>query len=291
MDQLIFILKAIVMGIVEGLTEFLPVSSTGHLIITQNLIGLPDDEFNRMFSVVIQLGAILAVLLLFWPRLWTRLVAFFRGEAVGRHFVRVWFLGSLPAVVFGLAWELADLDEWLFSVPTVALALLVGAFMLILFERRQRSGRPLLARSAAAGEGQAPAPLGDLDRISNRQALTVGLMQCLSLWPGFSRSAATIMGGWLAGFSTPLAADYSFFLAIPIMFGASGVKLVRFDYGGIAGYQLAALAVGFIVSFVVALLVVRAFLAFLRRHRLEAFAWYRIVVAAVLGLLLLLRVL
>ncbi|MDI9470022.1 MAG: undecaprenyl-diphosphate phosphatase [Bacillota bacterium] len=281
MFEVIYLLKSIVMGIVEGVTEFLPISSTGHLIISQSLLGLPADRFNAMFMVVIQLGAILAVLLLFWPRIWTKLGAFFRGQAEGRQFMRVWILGCLPAVVLGLGWEILDLDAWLFRIPVVAAAMIVGAVLLLVLERR--------APGSAAASGQPGAAVTTTDKvedISNRQALTVGLMQCLSLWPGFSRSAATIMGGWLAGFTTPLAADYSFFLAIPIMFGASGLKLVRFDFAGIAGYQIASLIVGFVVSFVVALLVVKAFLAFLHRHRLAVFAWYRIAVGALLILLL-----
>ncbi len=278
MFELFYLLKSIVMGIVEGITEFLPVSSTGHLIITQSLLGLPSDNFNAMFMVVIQLGAILAVLILFWPRIWTKLGAFFRGRAEGRQFMRVWILGCLPAVVMGLAWEILDLDVWLFRVPVVAAALIAGAILLLLLERR--APQPDAAEAKAGGSTER------VEDISSRQALTVGLMQCLSLWPGFSRSAATIMGGWLAGFTTPLAADYSFFLAIPIMFGASGLKLIRFDFAGIAGYQIASLIVGFVVSFVVALLVVRAFLAFLHRRRLAVFAWYRIAVGVLLVLLL-----
>lgn len=278
MFEFFYLLKSIVMGLVEGITEFLPVSSTGHLIITQSLLGLPSDNFNAMFMVVIQLGAILAVLILFWPRIWTKLGAFFRCRAEGRQFMRVWILGCLPAVVMGLAWEILDLDVWLFRVPVVAAALIAGAILLLLLERR--APQPDAAEAKAGGSTER------VEDISSRQALTVGLMQCLSLWPGFSRSAATIMGGWLAGFTTPLAADYSFFLAIPIMFGASGLKLIRFDFAGIAGYQIASLIVGFVVSFVVALLVVRAFLAFLHRRRLAVFAWYRIAVGVLLILLL-----
>ncbi|MDI9496869.1 MAG: undecaprenyl-diphosphate phosphatase [Bacillota bacterium] len=278
MFEFIYLLKSIVMGIVEGITEFLPVSSTGHLIIAQSMLGLPSDDFNAMFMVVIQLGAILAVLILFWPRIWAKLGAFFRGQAEGRQFMRVWILGCLPAVVLGLGWEILDLDAWLFRIPVVAAAMVAGAILLLFLERR--------APQPAAPEATAVVPTERVEDISSRQALTVGLMQCLSLWPGFSRSAATIMGGWIAGFTTPLAADYSFFLAIPIMFGASGLKLIRFDFTGIAGYQTASLIVGFVVSFVVALLVVRAFLAFLHRHRLAVFAWYRIAAGGLLILLL-----
>ncbi|NJP40148.1 undecaprenyl-diphosphate phosphatase [Oscillospiraceae bacterium HV4-5-C5C] len=282
MDGIIFVIKAIVMGIVEGLSEFLPISSTGHLIITQHLLGLPDDEFEKMFSVVIQLGAILAVLLLFWPRIWDRLKSLFRWEKSGRHFFLVWIIGCVPAVVLGLIYEVLNLDDYLFSVPTVTIALVIGALLMLWLEKRHDSG----SLSKAAGDWTQ-----DMQQITVRQAWVVGLMQCLSLWPGFSRSAATIMGGWVAGFSTPLAADYSFFLAIPIMFGASGLKLFTFSFKGITLSQVTALLLGFLVAFIVALLVVRAFMAFLHKHKLRGFAYYRLVLAVLLVVLMAAKVL
>lgn len=274
--DIIFIFKNIIMAIVEGITEFLPVSSTGHLIITQNVLGLPADEFNNMYSVVIQLAAILAVVILFWPRIWTKLRSFLRGEKEGRHFMFVWVLGCIPAVVLGLVYELLDLDTVLFTVPVVAVALVVGALAMLLLEKRYSAK---IERRVEVTE--------TMDEMSWKQALIVGFAQCASLWPGFSRSAATIMGGWMAGFSTPLAADYSFFLAIPIMFGASGLKLVRFSFADISNEQLWSLILGFVVSFLVALLVVKAFIAFLHKHKLSAFAWYRIALAVVLVILML----
>lgn len=278
--DLLFIFKNIIMAIVEGITEFLPVSSTGHLIISQNVLGLPADEFNNMYSVVIQLAAILAVVILFWSRIWTKLTSFFRGEKEGRHFMLVWVVGCIPAVVLGLAYELLDLDDLLFTVPVVAAALIVGSFFMLFLEKRheERIKKNLIKTE-------------QMDDMSVKQALIVGFAQCASLWPGFSRSAATIMGGWLAGFTTPLAADYSFFLAIPIMFGASGLKLVRFSFDGISNEQLWSLILGFVVSFIVALVVVKAFIAFLKRRPLRIFAWYRLGLAAVLIILLLAGVL
>ncbi|MDD2213911.1 MAG: undecaprenyl-diphosphate phosphatase [Oscillospiraceae bacterium] len=282
MDGIIFVLKAIVMGIVEGLSEFLPISSTGHLIITQHLLGLPDDEFQNMFSVVIQLGAILAVLLLFWPRIWDRLKALCRWEKSGRHFFLVWIIGCVPAVVLGLIYEVLELDTYLFSVPTVTVALVTGALLMLWLEQRHDSG---LLKTAAGDWTQ------DMQQITLKQAWVVGLMQCLSLWPGFSRSAATIMGGWVAGFTTPLAADYSFFLAIPIMFGASGLKLFTFSFKGITLPQVTALVLGFLVAFIVALLVVRAFMSFLHKHKLRGFAYYRLALAGLLIILMAVQVL
>lgn len=278
--DILFIFKNIIVAIVEGLTEFIPVSSTGHLIITQNALGLPADQFNNMYSVVIQLAAILAVLILFWKRIWTKLRSFFRGEAEGRHFMLVWVIGCVPAVALGLAYELLELDTILFSVPVVAAALAFGAvLMLILENKHERIVK------------EADTLTATMDDMTLKQALIVGFAQCMSLWPGFSRSAATIMGGWMAGFSTPLAADYSFFLAIPIMFGASGLKLVRFSFENITNEQIWSLVLGFIVSFFVALVVVKAFIAFLHRHRLRFFAVYRLLLAALLLILLLTNVL
>lgn len=274
--DILFIFKNIIMAIVEGITEFLPVSSTGHLIITQNVLGLPADEFNNMYSVVIQLAAILAVVILFWSRIWTKLRSFFKGEKEGRHFMFVWVLGCVPAVVLGLAYELLDLDTVLFTVPVVAAALVVGAIAMLVLEKRYSAKKD-------AGEVLTET----MDDMTWKQALIVGFAQCASLWPGFSRSASTIMGGWLAGFSTPLAADYSFFLAIPVMFGASGLKLVRFSFEGISNEQVWSLILGFVVSFVVALLVVKAFIAFLHKNKLAGFAWYRIGLAVLLVILML----
>ncbi len=270
MQQILFVLKAIILGIVEGVTEFLPVSSTGHLIIFSRFLGMPDDDFMKMFMVVIQLGAILAVLFLFWKKLWGKIKLFFRGDSEGVSFVKVWVLGCIPAAVLGFL--LNDLiDEYLFSVTTVAVALIAGALMLLFFEETwaKKSKKK------------------DLKEITTKDALIVGVWQCVSMWPGFSRSAATIMGGWNRGMTTTLAAEYSFFLAIPVMFGASGLKLAKFDFAGVQVYQYFALIAGFLVAFVTAMLVVKAFLVFLRTKPLKTFAYYRIALAAVLILLML----
>ena len=232
MQQILFVLKAIILGIVEGVTEFLPVSSTGHLIIFSRFLGMPDDDFMKMFMVVIQLGAILAVLFLFWKKLWGKIKLFFRGDSEGVSFVKVWVLGCIPAAVLGFL--LNDLiDEYLFSVTTVAVALIAGALMLLFFEETwaKKSKKK------------------DLKEITTKDALIVGVWQCVSMWPGFSRSAATIMGGWNRGMTTTLAAEYSFFLAIPVMFGASGLKLAKFDFAGVQVYQYFALIAGFLVAF------------------------------------------
>lgn len=270
MEDIWFVIKALIMGVVEGLSEFLPISSTGHLIITQNLLKWPNNEYTKMFSVVIQLGAILAVLLLFWPKIWTKLKSFFRGEKEGRNFMLIWVIGCIPAAVLGVLGN-DFIDEHLFSVPTVIAALVVGGILMIVTERRYSENTTVQS----------------MDEITPKQALIVGLLQCVSLWPGFSRSAATIMGGWVSGFSTSLAAEYSFFLAIPIMFGASGYSLLKVSVADISTTQWVALIIAFLTAFVVALLVVKQFMAFLRKHKLRSFAYYRFALSAVLLILML----
>jgi undecaprenyl-diphosphatase len=216
--DILFILKYIILGVIEGLTEFLPVSSTGHLIIFNNLLSIEEDAFNRLFLVVCQLAAILAVLVLYWPRIWKIIVSFFKWEKKGRRFVLAWIMGCVPAVVFALLFEDA-IDALFFNVPSVVLALAVGALLLIFGEKF------VATRNIK----------NDASEMTVKDSLVVGVAQCASLWPGFSRSASTIMGGWAAGYTTSAAADFSFFLAIPIMFGASGYSLVKYFKGGAAG--------------------------------------------------------
>lgn len=269
MEQIIFVLKSILMGIIEGLTEFLPVSSTGHLIIGQALTGWPNDDFNKMFSVVIQLGAILAVLILFWPKLWGKIKSLFRREKEGINFFIIWVVGCIPAAILGALFN-DFIDDHLFSVFTVVGALIAGGSMMLIFERYLGDRKRVKT----------------LEEITPAQAIIVGLFQCLSLWPGFSRSASTIMGGWACGFTTSIAAEYSFFLAIPIMFGASGWSMRKVDFGGLALHQWVALILGFLVAFVVALLVVKKFMEFLRTHKLRGFAYYRFGLSALLIVLM-----
>lgn len=274
--DIIYIIKTIVLGIIEGLTEFLPVSSTGHLIIASDLMHVESDAFNKMFMIVVQLAAILAVLILFWPRIWKVLVSLFKGEKEGRKFFLVWIIGCIPAVIFGALFNNV-IEKYLFSIPTVIGALIVGALLMLYGEKKVAPKNKV----------------DDMQEISVKQAWIVGIAQCLAIaWPGFSRSAATIMGGWAAGLTTAAAADYSFFLAIPLMFGASGYSLSKYlkgSAGAVAftGTQKLALILGCLVSFVVAWLVVKAFINFLKKKPLAVFAWYRIALALVLLVLML----
>ena len=269
------IIETLILAIVEGVTEFLPVSSTGHMIIASDLMKVDADAFNKMYMIVVQLAAILAVVVLYWPRIWNLLQGMFSGDKRSWRFFGVWVVSCIPAVILGV---LIDdvIDEYLFSTPTVAIALVVGALMMIWGERK-------IAVHNRDSE---------MLNINYKQGLTVGVAQCMALIPGFSRSAATIMGGWAAGLTTAAAADFSFFLAIPIMFGASGYSILKFFKDDAAAASIVpgdwiALAIGCIVSFIVAWLVVKSFLDYLKTKKMEVFAWYRIALAAVLLILLL----
>lgn len=274
--DIIYILKGIIIAIVEGITEFLPVSSTGHLIITNYLLNFGNSGFEKMFMVVIQLGAILAIIFLYWDKLFGLLKSLFRGEERGRRFTAALLIGVLPAAVLGFTLE-DFIDTNLFSVPTVIFALIIGAALMIWFEKKYRG----------------KANVQKVEDISPLMALKIGLFQCLSLWPGMSRSAVTIMGGWNQGLSPEVAAEFSFFLAIPIMFGASGLKLAKYGLDGgfstITGTQVATLFIGFAAAFVVALGCVRAFMTYIKKKPMKVFAYYRFILAAALVLFMLIN--
>lgn len=267
--ELFYILKGIIIAIVEGITEFLPISSTGHLIITNHLLGFGSGGFENMYMVVIQLGAILAIVVLYWEKLWGLVRSLFKGEERGKRFTLAIIFGSIPAAILGFALE-DFIDEHLFSVPTVVLALIVGAFLMIWFENRYR-GKAEIER---------------VEDITPKRALIIGVFQTFAMWPGMSRSASTIMGGWNQGLSSGVAAEFSFFLAIPIMIGASGLKMVKFGLDGgfdvITSTQVVTLILGFIVAFIVALICVRAFVNYLKRKPMKVFAYYRFILAGAL---------
>lgn len=252
--------KAIILAIVEGVTEFLPVSSTGHLILVEEFVRLRQSEgFAAAFMVIIQLPAILAVVVYFWPRLWP----FGKPREVRNAVLSLWtkiVVAFLPAAVFGFLLD-DFIESRLFNPVVVAIALLAGGVALLLIERGER--RPRFDHAGAAGYGQ---------------ALGVGLFQCLAMIPGVSRSAATIIGGMALGASRAAAAEFSFFLAIPTMLGATTLKMVK---GGarFTGTQWALLAVGSAVSFVVAYAVVAIFMTYIRKHDFKVFGYYRIALA------------
>lgn len=267
------IVKAVILGVIEGITEWLPVSSTGHLILADEFLSLNmSEEFIEMFNVVIQLGAILAVVVLFWPKLWPfqNDPEAARGEtgakALVDRFCRkdvwvMWFkvlVAILPAMVIGL-----PLDDWmtghLHNPPVVAaMLILYGVFFLLIEQRRYR---PRIKRIA---------------KLDYKTALGIGLFQVLSLVPGTSRSGATILGAMLLGTSRTVAAEFTFFLAIPVMFGASLIKVLKFGFA-FTGFELAVLGVGCLVAFVVSMLSIRFLMNYVKKHDFKVFGWYRIV--------------
>lgn len=259
-------LDAVVLGIVEGLTEFLPVSSTGHLIVVQRLLGCGEGAAENAFAVAIQLGAISAILALYWRDLLAALKAVLRPERDRPNLLLQIAVAALPAAVLGLTCE-DWIDAHLFSPRVVATTLVIGGVLLLLLERWLRGRKQHIAGLPAMGY---------------RTALWIGCWQCLALIPGTSRSGATIGGALLLGLSRPAAAEFSFLVGLPILYGASLYKLVKVKEH-LTGPLLLPLLVGTAVSFVAAILVVGPFLRFVRRRDFRPFAWYRIAV----GLLLL----
>jgi undecaprenyl-diphosphatase len=274
--DILFIVKAIIVAIVEGVTEFIPVSSTGHMILVGWAIGF-EGEFAKMFEVVIQLGAILAVVVLYWNKIKTSVVDFFtfiftkgkKGKVGYRFGINV-ISASIPVAIIGVV--LYSKIKSKFVPEAVIIGFIVGGILLIILEKiyRKKAHR-----------------VESIDRINPVQAFIIGLMQILAVWPGMSRSASTIMGGWIAGLSTPVAAEFSFFIAIPAMIGSSGKDLFEFDYSIMTPTYWAALIIGFIVAFVVAMIVMKKFVDFLKKKPLQVFAIYRIVAGCLLGLLVL----
>ena len=272
--MIIEIIKAILFGIVEGITEWLPVSSTGHLILLDEFVKLDvTEEFFEMFQVVIQLGAILAVLVLFFRKLNP-----FSAKKADSEKKKTWQLWAkvlvavIPSAVLGLL-----LDDWmddhLYHFVVVAITLIIYGVAFILVERQNKHRKNRVQ---------------NVHQIDYRTALLIGAFQCLSLIPGTSRSGSTILGGILLGVSRPAAAEFSFFLAIPTMLGASALKIVKYGYECWKAEalppnttELAVLLVGCVVSFLVSLAVIRALMEYVRKRSFSAFGIYRIILGAV----------
>ena len=265
-------LKVILLGIIEGITEWLPVSSTGHMILLEEVLRLNvTEEFWSMFLVVIQLGAILAVVVLFFQRLWpfhrtdVRETGVFR--VLDRDKFTMWckiLVSCVPAIIIGL-----PLDDWLeehfYNYPTVAAMLIIYGILFIVVENRN------------AGK---LAKVRDIGDITWKMALLIGVFQVLALIPGTSRSGATILGGLLLGMSRKTASEYTFFLAVPVMIGASLLKLVKFGFH-FTGYEAALLILGMVTAFVVSVVVIRFLLQYIRKHDFKIFGYYRIVLGVV----------
>ena len=252
-------LSATILGLVQGLTEFLPVSSTGHLIITSHLLGLTDARVNT-FEVVIQLGSILAVVVLYFNRFLGLLLPRGSGKFSGMRGIFLLMLTCLPASLLGL-FAHSHIKAFLFNPISVSLALAVGAVFILVVERMPRKGT-----------------YQTIDEVTPALALGIGCFQCLSLWPGFSRSASTIMGGMILGADRSLAAEYSFVAAVPIMFAATGFDLYK-SASFLAVADLPFFLTGTAVAFLSAMLAIKVLMRLIRRTSFRPFAWYRLALA------------
>ena len=269
-------IKTIILGIVEGITEWLPISSTGHLILVENFLKLDQSEdFKEMFDVVIQLGAIMAVVVIFWKKLWP----FGRknnahplnkspfGQMIKKDIFEMWFkvvAACIPAAVVGLL-----LDDWIdehfYNPWTVAVALIVFGIAFIVIENWNKGKEPKIKT---------------ISELTFNAAFIIGAFQLIAaVFPGTSRSGATIVGALLIGVSRTVAAEFTFYLAIPVMFGASLLKLVKFGFD-FTGSELAVLLVGCVVSFLVSVFVIKFLMDYIKKHDFKVFGWYRIILGA-----------
>lgn len=260
------ILNSVLLGIVEGLTEFLPVSSTAHLLVSENLLGLNKDQWE-VFTVVIQFGAVLSVVAVYWRTLWDVLVGL-PSRPPARQFALSVIVAFLPSAILGVA-VIKFINGFLLdpqrALPVIAVTWIVGGIIILVFERIAPAPRYL-----------------DGDKLPLSKAFQIGLCQCLALLPGVSRSGATILGGELLGVERKAAAQFTFYLAVPTMLGASVFELYK-QRAALTGASLEIIAIGFVVSFLVAWIVVRTFIGFIGRYGLKPFGWYRI--AAGLGII------
>lgn len=268
-ESMLQLVKAFFLGIVEGITEFLPISSTGHLIIVGKWIEFSSTE-GKAFEVVIQLGSILAVMWIFRQRIYKLIGGTLSRDPVEMAFMRNLIIAFLPSAVIGFFF--IKLIKSLFEPSTVAITLVLGGFIMLWVERVRPTGQP------------GPTPTAtSLETISWKQALIVGFAQCLAMVPGTSRSGSTIIGGMLAGIERKTATEFSFFLAMPTMLAAATYDMYK-NASLITNTDMLAIAVGFISAFISALLIVRAVLAFISNHTYRAFGWYRIALGLIVGL-------
>ncbi|MBS1743048.1 MAG: undecaprenyl-diphosphate phosphatase [Bacteroidetes bacterium] len=254
-------LQTTIVSIVEGLTEFIPVSSTGHMIITEKLLHIPDDEYTKMFTVAIQLGAILAVVVLYWKK-------FFDFKNLPFYFKLV--VGVIPAIILGLLFS-KKIDALLESSLTVAISLLAGGVVLLFIDK-------IFTKHTSASEKQ----------VTYLQSFVIGIWQCLAMVPGVSRSAASIIGGMQQKLTRSEAAEFSFFLAVPTMLAATGYKLLKYykESGGFTGEEIKMLALGNVVAFIVAVMAIKFFIGFVKKYGFKIWGIYRIILGAILLVLI-----
>lgn len=269
------IIKAILFGIVEGITEWLPVSSTGHMILFDEFVTLNLSEaFKSVFIVVIQLGAIMAVVLLYWHDIWPFPVkknpkTGQKKMTVDKDIIDLWFkiiIACIPAIIVGLPFE-EKIDELFYNYQTVAIMLIVVGIAFIVIENRNKDVKPTVLSS---------------DEITYKDAFIIGLFQLIAaIFPGTSRSGATILGGILIGLSRKVAAEFTFYLAVPVMFGASALKMFKADYSLFTGLEWTVLLVGSVVAFLVSYVVIKNLMAYIRKNDFKVFAYYRIILGIV----------
>ncbi len=253
------IFEAIIIAIIEGLTEFLPVSSTGHMIITEKILGVPDNDFTKLFTVGIQLGAILAVVVLYWKKF---------IDFKSWHFYLKLLVAVIPALVLGFIFS-DKIDSLLESSLTVAISMIAGGIILLFIDNVFKT--PTIETE---------------EKIGFPKAFIIGLWQCIAMIPGVSRSAASIIGGMQQSLTRKLAAEFSFFLAVPTMAAATGYKMLK-GYKTLNAEHIKLLAIGNVVAFIVALLAIKFFISFLQKHGFKLFGYYRIIGGIILILLVL----
>lgn len=269
------ILKSILFGIVEGITEWLPISSTGHMILLDNFIKLDvSKSFWNVYLVVIQLGAILAVCTIYYKKL--NFFLYRKDKTKFNNTINIWkkiIVGCIPAAIFGFLLD-DFLDKHLYNFPTVAIMLIVYGILFIIVENNISKNNKTCT---------------DINKMSYRTALLIGLFQVLSLIPGTSRSGATIIGALLLGTSRGVAAEFTFYLAIPVMFGASFLKLVKYGFA-FSSTELTLLLIGMLVAYIISIIVIKLFLGYIKKHDFKPFGWYRIILGFILILYYLLAI-
>lgn len=254
-------IQSIIIAVVEGLTEFLPISSTGHMIITEKLLNLSENDFSKVFTIAIQLGAILAVVVLYWKKF----IDFKNWQFYAKLIAAV-----MPAIILGFLFS-KKIDALLESSTTVAISMLAGGIILIFIDNVFKEHT-----------------IHDEKEVSFGRAIMIGIWQCLAMIPGISRSAASIIGGMQQKLTRNAAAEFSFFLAVPTMLAATGYKLLKYykEYGGFSSNEIKQLAIGNVVAFIVALLAIKFFIGFLKKHGFRIWGYYRIIVGIILLILI-----
>lgn len=262
------IFKAIILGIVQGITEWLPVSSTGHMILVDEFIQLSmTDTFKEIFFVVVQFGSILAVVLLYWKKIFP--FNFNKKPFVEKDIMIMWTkiaLACVPAAIIGLKWD-DQLNALFYNVQTVSIMLILFGILFIVVENHNKGKRPKVT---------------NMNQVTYKMALIIGIFQVIAaVFPGTSRSGATIVGALLIGISREIAAEFTFFLAIPVMFGASLLKIVKLGLA-LKSFELLVLGVGTVVSFIVSVFVIKFLMAYIKKHDFKVFGWYRIILGIIL---------